>query len=77
MKESGNDYTLSWQAVDGEVAASGEMGWTWGESQTAVKDSTGQTRIFYGKYLNVWKKQADGSWKVRVDIGNASPPKGR
>jgi uncharacterized protein (TIGR02246 family) len=30
-----------------------------------------------GKYVTVWKKQADGSWKVYRDIANSDiPPKG-
>jgi ketosteroid isomerase-like protein len=24
--------------------------------------------------LTIWKKQADGSWKAAVDIGNSGPP---
>lgn len=27
-----------------------------------------------GKYVVVWKKTADGSWKLHVDIWNSSPP---
>jgi len=27
-----------------------------------------------GKYLTVWKKQADGSWKIVRDISNSAPP---
>jgi ketosteroid isomerase-like protein len=33
----------------------------------------GTVRRATGKYLNVWKKQPDGSWKVLVDIGNEDP----
>jgi hypothetical protein len=25
------------------------------------------------KYLTVWKKQADGSWKIYRDISNSQP----
>ena len=27
-----------------------------------------------GKYIVIWKKQADGSWKLHVDIWNTSMP---
>jgi len=30
--------------------------------------------VRYGKYVNVWRKQKDGKWKVIVDLGNPSPP---
>jgi ketosteroid isomerase-like protein len=36
------------------------------ESQAAMTDS--------GKYVVVWKKQADGTWKLHVDIWNSSMP---
>jgi ketosteroid isomerase-like protein len=32
------------------------------EGQQAIQDST--------KYLVIWKRQADGTWKVHVDIWN-------
>jgi ketosteroid isomerase-like protein len=27
-----------------------------------------------GKYLEIWKRQADGSWKVALDIFNSDLP---
>lgn len=27
----------------------------------------------HGRYLTVWRKQADGSWKVTADIGSNAP----
>ena len=62
-------YKLLWQPQFAEVANSGDMGWTWGQYQVVVD---GQD-VDSGKYVNVWKKQPDGSWKVRMDIGNQRP----
>ncbi len=62
-------YQLLWQPQFGEVASSGDMGWTWGQYQVVVDGENVDT----GKYVNIWKKQADDSWKVRVDIGNQRP----
>jgi uncharacterized protein (TIGR02246 family) len=36
------------------------------EGQAAILDST--------KYLVIWKRQADGAWKVHADIWNFSAP---
>ncbi len=36
------------------------------EGQAAMADS--------GKYVVVWKRQADGTWKLHVDIWNSSMP---
>lgn len=62
-------YHLLWQPQFAEVAAAGDMGWTWGQYQVIAEGV--QTRS--GKYVNIWKMQADGRWKVRVDVGNQRP----
>ncbi|MEO8446045.1 MAG: DUF4440 domain-containing protein [bacterium] len=59
---------LSWYPVNGEVAASGDLGYTWGNWKLTAKDST-----YYGNYFTVWKKQKDGKWKVALDGGNSTP----
>ena len=53
-----------------EVAKAGDMAYTWGMFNFTYQDSTGTEKTSYGKYLNVWKKQEDGTWKVVVDMGN-------
>jgi len=71
---AGPKVTLTWQPQRAEVSASGDMGYTWGNYQTKWKDEDGQAQTGQGKYLNVWKRQADGTWKVVVDMGNQNPP---
>jgi ketosteroid isomerase-like protein len=62
-----NDYTMQWEPTGGDVAKSGEMGYTFGTFKiTPVKIDT----TIYGTYVSVWKKQADGSWKLALDSGN-------
>ncbi len=34
----------------------------------------GKPVIHRGKYVTIWRKDADGSWKVVVDIGNQDEP---
>lgn len=65
---------LSWVPAGGEMAASGDLGYTFGNSSWPGADAKGGKVTRTGKYLTVWKKQADGSWKVAADIGNANPP---
>ena len=73
MKENQDDYKLEWTPQYAEVAKSGELGYTWGTYILSYKDEKGEEQKSYGKYLNIWKKQTDGSWKVAVDMGNSSP----
>ena len=65
--------TLAWTPVRGDMAASGDLGYTYGTYVFKSKNKDGNIVSTYGKYMSVWKKQKDGSWKVVVDMGNSSP----
>ena len=65
--------SLSWTPVRGDMAASGDLGYTYGNYVFKSKNKEGKIVSSYGKYMSVWKKQKDGSWKVAVDMGNSSP----
>ena len=52
-----------WEPQEAGLATSGDLGWTrgrWGN------DASGQA-LWSGQYLSVWRKQADGAWKVVAD----------
>lgn len=59
---------LTWEPRYAEVL-NDDWGWTWGEWQ-AHEPGAGGRRLGQGKYMHLWKKQPDGSWKVRLDMGN-------
>ena len=65
--------SLTWTPVRADMAASGDLGFTYGNYVFKSKNKEGQIVTNYGKYVSVWKKQSDGSWKVVVDMGNSSP----
>jgi ketosteroid isomerase-like protein len=65
--------SLTWTPVKAEMAASGDFGYTYGNYVYKVKDKDGKLVTENGKYTTIWKKQKDGSWKVILDTGNASP----
>lgn len=66
---------LVWAPVGADISASGDLGYTWGTYEFRSKDKEGKPTVDYGKYTSIWKKQRDGSWKVVLDMGNASPGK--
>ena len=70
MKQSTVDYTLAWDPQHADVAAAGDMGWTWGWYTLSYIDSEGKAQEQKGKYLNVWRKDEEGNWRVVVDMGN-------
>ncbi len=73
MKVGQHEYELSWVPQKAEVAMSGELGYTWGKYMVKYNDEKGNEITSHGKYLNVWKKQPNGEWKVAVDMGNKDP----
>jgi ketosteroid isomerase-like protein len=68
------DTSLSWQASKVEVARSGELAYLIGAYQLSTKDAHGKPVSDTGKFVEVWKKQADGKWKVVADIFNSDMP---
>jgi ketosteroid isomerase-like protein len=65
--------SLTWTPVKADMAASGDLGYTYGNYIFKSKNKEGKVVASYGKYMSVWKKQTNGSWKVVVDMGNSSP----
>lgn len=57
---------LDWWPVGAEIAQSGDLGCTVGEATIASLHQ-------YSKYLTIWQRQPDGSWKFAADGGNARP----
>ena len=66
--------SVSWTATNAEVAASGDLAYTTGTYQASMTMPDGTTHPDNGKYATIWKKQADGTWKVVVDIFNSDVP---
>jgi ketosteroid isomerase-like protein len=64
---------LTWTPVHADMAASGDLGYTYGTYEFLSKDKDGKPTVEYGKYVSIWKKQKDGNWKVVMDMGNSSP----
>ena len=57
-----------------EAARSGEIGYSIGTYHVMFTGPDGKMIMDDGKYSTVWKKQADGSWKLAVDMFNSNTP---
>lgn len=68
------DLTINWTPQEAVVSDSGEMGFTWGHFVTTAHDKQGKLITTYGKYLDVWRRQKDGSWRWIADIGSGPDP---
>ena len=61
---------LRWTSSKVEVARSGDLAYDTGAYTLTKNDAGGKPVTSKGKYVVVWKKQADGKWKVIQDIDN-------
>jgi ketosteroid isomerase-like protein len=66
---------LTWAPLQVDVAASGDLGYTWGRYEFRSPGADGQERMGGGFYLTIWKRQPDGSWKFAIDAGTPDRPK--
>jgi ketosteroid isomerase-like protein len=67
-----SEAELRWEPRLGDVAASGELGWLTGPS-TFIDHTSKDARPQAGNYLSVWRREADGSWRVLLDVGSQPP----
>jgi ketosteroid isomerase-like protein len=67
-----NRPLLSWQPIYAYIAASEDMGYTFGpwEFKQSIKD---QKPAAFGHFITMWKKQADGTWRFAIDLGVSHP----
>jgi len=65
---------ISWKATKVEVAKSGDLACVSGTYEETTTDASGKPVKDHGKYVEVWEKQADGTWKCGADIWNSDLP---
>ncbi|PKP04019.1 MAG: hypothetical protein CVU14_01005 [Bacteroidetes bacterium HGW-Bacteroidetes-9] len=58
---------LTWYPDFSDVAASGDLAYTYGKFVYSFPDSTGTIRKQEGIFHTVWKRQTDGKWKFVWD----------
>jgi len=72
--ESLPGFQLTWTPSTAEVSSGADLGFTIGSYFMKVDGPDGNPALVEGKYLTVWRKQADGSWKVTADMFNPNAP---
>lgn len=72
---SDKNFTGSYAASKVVVSKSGDLAYTQGSYAMTFTDSKTKKAVAEnGKYVTVYMKQADGSWKAVADISNADGP---
>lgn len=59
-----------------EVAASGDIGWTFAVGQITIDREGEPPGRDVVRDFHTWKRQADGTWKIVVDMWNSGMPTG-
>ena len=62
---------MTFATTNVEAARSGDLAYETGTYDMSTKEKSGKTKTEKGKYIVVWKKQANGSWKALLDTFNA------
>jgi len=66
--------TLSWTPTVARSTFSGDLAWTTGNSEYLFLNPDGSIGLdLFSKYITIWARQPDGSWKFILDGGNARP----
>ena len=69
------NFALSFAPTRVEADKAGELGYSQGAyRQTLTDPKTGKPFTEDGKFVTVYRKQTDGSWKAVIDIWNPGPP---
>ena len=65
---------LSWRVLGGDVARSGDLGFTYGEYEYQAPDAAMPNEL--GSYVRVWRNLPSTGriWRVAVDLMAALPP---
>ena len=71
---SRRDFAISWQTTKVEVSRSGDLAYSHGTYEETVNDREGNPVTNKEKWVTVYEKQPDGTWKVVADIWNSDGP---
>jgi uncharacterized protein (TIGR02246 family) len=67
-------FALTFAPTKVEVARSGDLAYETGDYELTVNDKKGKPQTTKAKYVVVWGKQADGTWKALVDSPTTTTP---
>ncbi len=64
----------TWQPTRVEASRSGEVAYSTGTYELSYHEPPGTAVTERGKYVEIWRKHADGSWKLAVESFNSDQP---
>jgi ketosteroid isomerase-like protein len=67
---SAKQGVMNWQPTKADVSRSGDLGYTYGVYDFKGSGADGKTVAENGNYLRIWRRQANGKWRVALDLLN-------
>lgn len=74
VKENAGKMTLTAAFSPLETQVAGDWAYDRGNFTLTVTPKSGKPMETFGKYLTIYKRQPDGSWKIYRDISNSNNP---
>lgn len=62
--------SLTWSPENGGISDAGDLGYTYGKYIRQVRNEDGEKVISTGRYLTIWRKQANNTYQIELDMGN-------
>ena len=67
-------FDIRWRPTEAGIIVPHMYGYTIGRSEIKQKEKEGRRMIQRGMYLSIWKRQADGTWKIVLDTSLSKDP---
>lgn len=68
------DLTVTWYPDIAEVSRAGDLGYTSGPYEFALKRPDGTVARERGRFASVWRRLADGKYRIIFDTGSPEEP---
>lgn len=68
------DLTLTWSPDIVQLSQAGDLGFTSGPYEVAVKLKDGTIARERGRFASVWRRQPNGAYQIIFDIGSPEEP---
>ena len=66
-------FHIAWTPEKAVIASSGDLGYTTGTNEMSVPESDGKIVKMTGRYITVWRREADGRWRCTEDYSSPGP----
>ena len=64
---------FEWAPDEAVISAGGDLGYTLGHAKVTTPNKDGKLESSNSRYITIWRKQPDGSWKFILDGGVDAP----